>query len=537
MKSKLFFLGAVSLLLASCSNELDMPVNEALVEGKTPLSVNVLANPSTKAFVNSTALPGGSKIGVKLVDASGATYDNQTYNNIFYSTTNGTTWDIDGSKSIKLSATEGTAYAYYPYSDGVSDFKAISISSASNPNDQIDYMYGNVATGLKNSNPTASFTMSHAMAILNFEIAKGSYTGTGSITSVKMKGNTASNTGTMNAEAGTVTATNKGYEFVSTSALTLGNSSTGKFIVVPSGESSQLDFKLVMDGQTYTASTTSAVTLESGKVYKYTLTMSSTGLTVNTVTVTPWGDVQDQGSLDTDLYKPILTWEEAKTKDGVYGMMVDGNAMIYEAASTTSEILTGVAFVIKGKAYQVAKMNARGYSGDSNVCWHTTGYSDISGLTNYSTVDGTSNRTRGYLAGTSTPQLSKDPSTWTAGALSDFNGQANTAAILAAQNNGADDYTIGKAVMDFRSGSNNEDHNDWFVPSCGELAYMLLKKTELNTLLGKVSGGVKISADIYWSSSEYYTGGSAWNVSFFSSAVDFEFKGTSGERVRLVRAI
>ena len=90
MKSNLFFLGAALLLLASCSSELDMPRNEALVEGKTPLSVNVLANPSTKALVNSTALPGGSKIGVKLVkSADGSAYDNKTYNNIFYSTTDG----------------------------------------------------------------------------------------------------------------------------------------------------------------------------------------------------------------------------------------------------------------------------------------------------------------------------------------------------------------------------------------------------------------------------------------------------------------
>ena len=33
MKSKLFVLGAASLLLASCSNELDVPVNQAVVEG------------------------------------------------------------------------------------------------------------------------------------------------------------------------------------------------------------------------------------------------------------------------------------------------------------------------------------------------------------------------------------------------------------------------------------------------------------------------------------------------------------------------
>ena len=37
MKSNLFFLGAALLLLASCSSELDMPVNEALGGVKHPL--------------------------------------------------------------------------------------------------------------------------------------------------------------------------------------------------------------------------------------------------------------------------------------------------------------------------------------------------------------------------------------------------------------------------------------------------------------------------------------------------------------------
>ena len=155
-------------------------------------------------------------------------------------------------------------------------------------------------------------------------------------------------------------------------------------------------------------------------------------------------------------------------------------------------------------------------------------------LTNYTKVDGTNGY--GYLAGTSGIQLSRDPSTWVAGALYDFNGQANTATILEAQNNGENNYTIGKAVMDFRSGSNNEGKEDWFVPSCGELAYMFLMKTELNTLLGKVDGGSTISSSWYWSSSEY-SSSSAWGVSFSGGGVNVYFKNSSDGRVRLVRAI
>ena len=61
MKSKLFLLGAASFLLASCSNTLDVPVNLSVMGvGDTPLSINILANPDTKAIagqVTQTALP------------------------------------------------------------------------------------------------------------------------------------------------------------------------------------------------------------------------------------------------------------------------------------------------------------------------------------------------------------------------------------------------------------------------------------------------------------------------------------------------
>ena len=88
--------------------------------------------------------------------------------------------------------------------------------------------------------------------------------------------------------------------------------------------------------------------------------------------------------------------------------------------------------------------------------------------------------------------------------------------------------------MDFRSGSNNEGKDDWFVPSCGELAYIFLKKTELNTLLGKVSGSA-ISSNVYWSSSEYNTN-YVWLVGFSGSDVSYANK-VNGNAVRLVRAI
>ena len=200
MKSKLFLLGAASLLLASCSNELDVPVNQAVVgNDATPLSINVLANPTTKAQITGDKLPDESKIGVTLIatGASDGHYDSHEYKNIYYSTTDGATWKIDNSKSILLSATDGTVYAYYPYDVNVTNIENISI----NATDGTDYMYAEPVAGIKNSNAAAQLTMKHALSVVKFTIQKASsngYTGAGEITKVKLEGATMGSEGSMN---------------------------------------------------------------------------------------------------------------------------------------------------------------------------------------------------------------------------------------------------------------------------------------------------------------------------------------------------
>ena len=72
MKTKLFVLGAATLLFAACTEELQRLDDQALGgEGvTTPLSINVSANPDTKAItgqVTETALPANSSIGVTLI--------------------------------------------------------------------------------------------------------------------------------------------------------------------------------------------------------------------------------------------------------------------------------------------------------------------------------------------------------------------------------------------------------------------------------------------------------------------------------------
>ena len=535
MRKQLFLGTIASLLMVSCSNELDMPQNEVL-EGNTPLKISVTDQPISKATGQSsgTSLSTGAEIGVFVTTEDGASYDRKDYNNIKF-TSSGTgakqTWAYDEATPVMLSSTKGKVYAYYPRQ--TSD---VSLSSITISNDGNDWMYTPTAvSNVSMLNPTASLAMEHAMSIIRVKVVATNSSSTGTVSQLTLDGSGWATSATLNLQNGTIGSyVGEGTQLVAENLGTL--STTGlshDFWAVSNEKASVITFKVNVGENVFKVKTPAAVTLERGKVYIYVLNVENAeAASLSSVSTKDW-TTEATVNFNTELYQPPLTWNEAKTRDGVYGMMADGKAMVYKEAATTSESLTGVAFVIKGKAYQVAKVDATGYNGAEKVYWHKTGYSDIAGLENFTKVDGTNSF--GYFAAPfPQQQLSTDPATWTAGALSDFNGQSNTATILAAQNNGADDYTIGKAVMDFRSGSNNEGYNDWFVPSCGELAFMFLKDAELDTLLRKV-GGSPFYSSMYWASSEY-SSEHAW---YLGTGSGFLYGASKSDNygVRLVRAI
>ena len=114
--------------------------------------------------------------------------------------------------------------------------------------------------------------------------------------------------------------------------------------------------------------------------------------------------------------------------------------------------------------------------------------------------------------------LKADHSTWPnypSTALADTAGWKNTEALLAGPTNAS---YLGPKTTEFRNNSSvNQGFTDWFVPSAGQLAYMCLNVTEINTLLDKC-GGTSLPMDWHWSSSEYTATG-AWCVNFSDSQV------------------
>ena len=174
---------------------------------------------------------------------------------------------------------------------------------------------------------------------------------------------------------------------------------------------------------------------------------------------------------------------------------------------------------------------------DTTIYWGGFG-SDIPSLTNFQTVvtgdtkaEGTSSS--GYLpkngSYSDTPHIPSPIDYFSAysssGATSDLDGKANTEKILAVDNAASTAWQTAESITNdgrtakvhpaaqccwrFNPGSTNQ--GDWYLPSIGELAFIMPNFDKLNTAISDVSG-VQLSDDRgYWSSTEY-SEGYTWSV-------------------------
>ena len=271
--------------LCACDSESELP--KALSDEKIPLEVSVTANAypeqNTKGMITGNTLTSGS-IGVKVIDAGGTTYDGLAYNNVPYSYADSKWGPTSG--DILLSQTSGTAYAYYPYADGT-DIRAINITSAADK----DYMYSDPIT-VSNVSNSAAFQMYHAMTGITITLNNGTYTGTGTVTSLKWNSVSAATAGTLNVQTKSISGqTGGGTDFDAglnaTNTQSIRTSKTYSFMAVPTTNTGTVNFTVVMDGQTYTCSSGN-LTFVSGTKYNFTLTMDSKTLSVSAVNMTDW---------------------------------------------------------------------------------------------------------------------------------------------------------------------------------------------------------------------------------------------------------
>jgi hypothetical protein len=216
---------------------------------------------------------------------------------------------------------------------------------------------------------------------------------------------------------------------------------------------------------------------------------------------------------------------------------------------TPSNDCIGVVLNAQGKRFMIEKYEdlnesyvTAGAGKDSTSIFYWGGYgTDQTGITNYDKVDGSD--IRGYLKPESgsyngTPNLSANITAWTSGALSDWNGKSNSE-ILKGITTGGGSYTsyatIGHVLNTFLASADAKGYDDWYIPSCAQLALIFMNLTSVNNALSAIGGQQLSPSKAYWVSSEFDSN-SGHRVYFKDGSVNGSSKG-SRYSVRFVRDI
>lgn len=126
-------------------------------------------------------------------------------------------------------------------------------------------------------------------------------------------------------------------------------------------------------------------------------------------------------------------------------------------------------------------------------------------------------------------------------AADDFNGKANTAAIIAGSTSAAvtntNTYAAGFCNTHSRVDSKNHGipAGSWFLPSFGQLLLMYAFKNQIKYALSLIAGSSALQEAYYWSSTEY-SASIAWNLTFSTGFMNSSYK-TTEYRVRPVAAL
>jgi len=323
MKKSLIITLMLAFLLISCTKQ----ESTDTFNTKSELAVKVGILP-TKAIISGTIFPDGSSIGVQVRKTGQFNYQAGTMTNIMYTyTAAGATWAT--ATPFYLTNTPGEVYAYYPYvsvGDNLSAFTTIpvTIDATATTGTETDYMYATPLTGVNSvsngvGKQNANLVMNHAFTQISFYIYKNNYSGTGVLTQFKIEDaaattfvKTSSTAMTMNIEDGNLVGGTKGIITRTLAApvtltsvapdaaiLVLKTQVNATTILVPTASMAigDIKFTFTIDGETYTATNTTAISWLKGKQYIYTARLDGTGLVILSAIITDW-DTQPGDLID-----------------------------------------------------------------------------------------------------------------------------------------------------------------------------------------------------------------------------------------------
>lgn len=281
---KLLVISLLSLTIFSCSKEddiIDLPVTppdpEEPVTPPDPkpvyLSINpVIAGiePVSRGII--TDFTDNDRIGLFLTAGElGINYqDNPEAANVPAMYQQGS-WKVE--KDLELSE-EGTAFAYYPYSDKVVDGTAVPLEIET----QTDYLYATPSV-VDAKNPIAQAGMKHALSLISVRIRKNDYQHAGRLTKIEVLDVQAE--GALNISSGEVTKSGAAITYAVDRDLVLDDEDLVKtqMIMLPTviaEAPGNIRFQITVDDKYYIWDVPKSHNWEAGKEYTYTLNLSKT---------------------------------------------------------------------------------------------------------------------------------------------------------------------------------------------------------------------------------------------------------------------
>ena len=253
------------------------------------LTVSVVANdPVTKGIITAGFLEDKSEIGVAFYNADEGAQIGVNYN---YPNTKFTAVGVaenqvwNPEQPIYLGETVGTAYAYYPYNESVTNVEEIPVTTVG----QTDYLYAK-QENLSSAATSATFPMNHGLAVVSLKVVRGSYPGVGLMSKAEVRGPGICTAGKLNAKTGKLYGlAGKADPVAVASDVTIDpEGDIVDLIVVPNGETGSFRITLTIDGVEYITET-SEIKLEAGCRYHYTVTANERQVVLSTVSIGDWG--------------------------------------------------------------------------------------------------------------------------------------------------------------------------------------------------------------------------------------------------------
>jgi len=273
----------IPLMAAACSSD----DNEPTGSGTMKIAVGIQQTTRNITPYMGTTFGNGEKLGVRVVDGAGTTDDYNFQNACYTSGTGeeGQVWTTP--QEIIITEKYAKAMAYYPWTSGV-DAAAIAIDCST----ETDWMYCTWRPQFNYTQPTVAFEMTHAQSVIKviYRNAPSPDTYTGDLTLKKLtvSGSCLARTGTLNATTGTLSGqSDNSYVITYGSSDKLGTFVAQQDYVLTTGTAGTITFTVEIGTSKYTA-TTAALTLQQGRIYQYTLTITDTKLIVDPVTIIPW---------------------------------------------------------------------------------------------------------------------------------------------------------------------------------------------------------------------------------------------------------